>query len=157
MPTTDKSKNRLYVKKHKDKKKQEIGVENFNKFHALEQQQYRTLLRNDNEEEYKKKQNEYMKQYRAKKKASKASKETVVNEKVNVLQNAIRNRLARKKLLEAKQTNANEMTASINKEREAQMKNKFLASVVSNDMLNSLFPQVINELPIRNRRVIPKK
>ena len=36
MPTTDKSKNRIYVKKHKDKKKQAIGVEAFNRLHALE-------------------------------------------------------------------------------------------------------------------------
>jgi hypothetical protein len=40
MPTRDPAKNRVYVKKSKDRKKLEIGVEEFNKIHAGEQQKH---------------------------------------------------------------------------------------------------------------------
>ena len=45
MPTRDPAKNREYVKKSKDRKKQAIGVEEFNKIHAEEQQQYLNRLK----------------------------------------------------------------------------------------------------------------
>jgi hypothetical protein len=148
MPSEE-NKNRVYVKKHKDKKKQEIGLEEFNKRHALETRQYREKAREEDEEAFKLKNKEYMKQYREKKKAE---KNAIKNQTATILQNAIRNKLARKKLLEAKKEKANEITTSVNKKREAQMKNKLIASAVSNDMLNNIFPQVVNKLPTRARR-----
>jgi hypothetical protein len=49
MPTRDPAKNRVYVKKSKDRKKLEIGVEEFNKIHAGEQQKHLQKLKEERE------------------------------------------------------------------------------------------------------------
>ena len=65
MPTTDLAKNRQYVKKSKDLKKQEIGINDFNRIHADEQSKHRNKLRQElGEEEYKRIQAEKMRAYR---------------------------------------------------------------------------------------------
>ena len=72
MPTTDRVKNLRFVKESQARKKELIGVEEFNKIHSQEQSKYRDNLRKkQGEEEYIKKNAEYMKAYRlAKKKES---------------------------------------------------------------------------------------
>jgi hypothetical protein len=155
MPTVNKPMNKVYVKKSKDKRKEAIGVEVFNKFHALETAQYRLNERfKAGEEEYKKKQNEYMKQYRAQKKAIKNEGK---NEKANILQNAFRNRLARKAVLNAKFSKANEVLSNIKQERTDNLKKKLIATVATNDILNDLFPTVLNNIELPKRRGRPKK
>ncbi len=57
MPTTDPVKNLRFVKESQARKKELIGVEEFNSFHSQEQSKYRDNLRNlkkQGEEEYKK-------------------------------------------------------------------------------------------------------
>ena len=62
---------------------------------------------------------EYMRQYRAKQKEAKQLIENR-NSKATMLQNAIRNKLARKALLQQIQNWANEVISQINQERQAQ-------------------------------------
>jgi hypothetical protein len=81
MPTTNPEKNREYVKASNMKKKehlmrvkgQEEGQKEYNSYFAENQQKYRDNKKDTEEKAalYKKQQAEYMKQYRAKKKASK--------------------------------------------------------------------------------------
>ena len=81
MPTTNAEKNREYVKASNMKKKeqlirtkgQEEGVKEYNGYFANNQQKYRDNKKETEEkaEIYKKQQAEYMKQYRATKKALK--------------------------------------------------------------------------------------
>ena len=68
MPTTNPEKNREQVKASNMKKKEQIGEEEYNKYFANNQQQYRDRKKETEEkaELYKKQQAEYMKQYRAK-------------------------------------------------------------------------------------------
>lgn len=75
MPTTNPEKNREYVKASNMKKKEQIGVEEYNKYFAGNQQQYRDRKKETEEkaELYKKQQAEYMKQYRAKKRQEKGA------------------------------------------------------------------------------------
>ena len=71
MPAKDPIKNLEYVKKSQERKKQEIGIEAFREMHSSVQSKYRDNLRAKGEEQYKKQQAEYMKDYRAKQKALK--------------------------------------------------------------------------------------
>lgn len=89
MPTTNPEKNREYVKASNMKKKeqlirtkgQEEGLKEYNGYFAENQQKYRDNKKDTEEkaELYKKQQAEYMKQYRAKKKASKNDTDTRAN------------------------------------------------------------------------------
>jgi len=70
MPTRDPAKNRVYVKKSKDRKKLEIGVEEFNKIHAGEQQKHLQKLKEEKgEEKFKEDRATYMKEFMCKKRA----------------------------------------------------------------------------------------
>ncbi len=70
MPTRDPAKNRVYVKKSKDRKKLEIGVEEFNKIHAGEQQKHLQKLKEEKgEEKFKEDRATYMKEFMRKKRA----------------------------------------------------------------------------------------
>ncbi len=56
MPTADPVKNLRFVKESQARKKEPIGIEEFNKIHSQEQSKYRDNLRKkQGEEEYKKK------------------------------------------------------------------------------------------------------
>ena len=69
MPTKDPVKNREYVKKSKEKKKEQIGAEEYNKYFVAIENKHRTNKKEKmGVEEYKKEQAEYMRQYRLKKK-----------------------------------------------------------------------------------------
>ena len=72
------------------------------------------------------------------------------------IQNAIRNKNAIDKFStlyveKQKQTQANELAAQMVQQNE--LKDKLNASVVANDILNSIFPQVINSIPEKQPRV----
>ena len=65
MPTADPVKNLKFVKESQARKKENIGIEEFNKIHSKEQSKYRDKQRQEKgEEEYKKKNAECMKAYR---------------------------------------------------------------------------------------------
>ena len=93
MVTTDPSKNRQYVKKSKDLKKQEIGIKAFKDIHNEEQSKHRNKLKQElGEEEYKRKQAEYMRLYRQSKKQSKTDPQPNISA-INILQGAFKNKL----------------------------------------------------------------
>ncbi len=99
MPTTDPLKNLEYVKKSQAKKKDALGVKEYNKINADAEQRHRDKLKATiGTEEYKRQQAEYMKEYRAKKKASKVEMEKK-QKSINTLTDAIRARKARQELL----------------------------------------------------------
>jgi len=120
MPTTNPEKNREYVKASNMKKKEQLirtkgeeeGVKEYKGYFANNQQKYRDNKKETEEkaELYKKQQAEYMKQYRAKKKAAKnvvvdANKINMTDadkraNAINILTNAIRARKARESLLD---------------------------------------------------------
>ncbi len=95
MPTLDPVKNLEYVKKSQTKKKEILGAEAYNKINAdIEQKQRDKLKASIGIDEYKKQQAEYMKQYRATKKALKLDVEKK-QKSVNTLTDAIKARRAR--------------------------------------------------------------
>jgi hypothetical protein len=142
----------MYVQKSQALKKQIIGIDAFKEIHAGEQQKYRDNLRKEKgEEAYKRQQAEYMKAYRASKKAAKAQQPQQLDVKTpaaNILQNAFRNKISRNAVLKLKQDNANSLISQINKQRTTQdlnqLKTKLNAQVMVNDMLNQLIPSTIN-------------
>jgi len=167
MPTADPVKNRMFVKQSQAKKKEEIGVEEFNRIHSQEQSKYRDNLRQkQGEEEYKKKNADYMKAYRLAKKALKQTQQPdIKTPSANVLQNAFRNKMARNTILKAKQDKANEVISQLNQQRELnninELKSKLLATVMTNDILNTVFPSVINTnypiQPVGRPRLLPEE
>ena len=135
-------------------------------------QKYRDANRNT--DEYKLKHKEETYKYRKEhpdvvkelnKKHSKVHREKVMNEKqkeknktdaIIKIQNAIRNKNAIDKFStlyveKQKQIKANELAAQMVQQNE--LKDKLNASVVANDILNSIFPQVINSIPEKQQRV----
>lgn len=159
MPTFNKEKNLRFVKESQARKKEQIGVEEFNKIHSQEQSKYRENLRlKQGEEEYKKKNAENMRAYRLAKKALKQQQQPQQQDNrrpaANVLQNAFRNKIARNAVLRLKQAKANEVISQLNKEKQISnmndLKLKLNASIMTNDILNTVFPSVINtNYPIR--------
>jgi hypothetical protein len=116
MPTKDPVKNREYVKKSNEKKKAQVGAEEYNKYFAANENKYRTNKKEKiGVDEYRKKQAEYMKQYRLKKKEGDKKQNAI-----NTLTDAIRARKARKELLnratERANAAANELTNKAQKE-----------------------------------------
>ena len=74
MPTTNAEKNREYVKKSNEKKKSQLGDEEYKKYFAENERTYRVNKKEAiGVEEYRKQQAEYMKEYRAKKKQEKGA------------------------------------------------------------------------------------
>lgn len=150
MPTADPVKNLMFVKASQARKKENIGIEEFNKIHSKEQSKYRNNLKQkQGEEEYKKKNAEYMKAYRLAKKVLKQQQQPdVKTPAANILQNAFRNKLARNAIIKAKQEKANEIVSQLNQQRQLtnvnELKTKLNAAVMANDILNTIFPSVIN-------------
>ena len=77
MPTKDPVKNLQYVKKSQARKKEAIGVDEFNRIHTEAQMKYKQNLRLKDEDEFKRKNAEYMKEYMKQKRL----KEKEVNKK----------------------------------------------------------------------------
>lgn len=148
MGTTDKEKNKAYVAKHRAMRKAtEEGKKEYNQLNASYIKDHRKNLKAEiGDDEYKKQQREYMREYRKNKKAIKA-KDDIQSTKAITLQSAIRNNLARKKLLQAKQEKE---LSNLN-----DLKLKLTSSTVSNDILNDLFPSVINAIPEKRQRGRP--
>jgi len=175
MTVKDPEKNRLYVAKHRAMKKE--NQETKKEYNALNAS-YIANHRNKQKEElgideFKKNNAEYMRQYRAKQKQIKDQTKTA---NATTIQNAIRNKLARNTLLRQKETNnattiqtairsklarnallrqkqdiANEIVSKINQERQAQDQeqtyNKLFASVFANNIANSEFDKWQSYLP----------
>lgn len=101
MPTTDPAKNVEYVKKSQAKKKETLGTVEYNKINASAEQRHRDKLKTKiGEDEYKRQQAAYMKEYRAKQRQLKKDVGTKPNQKtVNTLTDAIRARKAKQELL----------------------------------------------------------
>ena len=98
MPTRDPIKNLEYVKRSQAKKKEEIGVEAFKEMHSGVQAKYRENLKSANGlEQYKKQQADYMKEYRAKKKALKNNVEKK-QKAINTIADAVKARAARRQM-----------------------------------------------------------
>ena len=95
MPTTDPKKNLEYVKKSQARKKDVLGLTEYNKINADTEQKHRDKLKATmGVDEYKKQQAEYMKKYRAKK--SELKRDIQGKQKsLNTLTDAIRARKAR--------------------------------------------------------------
>ena len=95
MPTKDPVKNVEYVKKSQAKKKEALGLTEYNKINANTEQKHRNKLKTTmGIDEYKKQQAEYMKEYRAKQRALKTEIEKK-QKSSNTLTDAIRARKAR--------------------------------------------------------------
>lgn len=160
MGTEDKEKNKAYVAKHRAMRKAtEEGKKEYNQLNASYIKDHRKNLKEQiGEDEYKKQQREYMREYRKNKKAIKGKDDTQ-STKAITLQSAIRNNLARKKLLQAKQEKANEVLSQMNKDKQLSnvndLKLKLTASTVSNDILNDLFPSILNAIPEKRQRGRP--
>ena len=98
MPTTDPAKNVEYVKKSQAKKKETLGTVEYNKINASAEQRHRDKLKTKiGDEEYKRQQAAYMKEYRAKQRQLKKEVEIKQNS-INTLTDAIKARKARKEL-----------------------------------------------------------
>ncbi len=105
MPTTDPAKNLEYVKKAQAKKKEALGIVEYNKINAKTEQKHRDKLKADiGEQEYKKQQAEYMRKYRANQKQLKDKKQNAMN----IISNALKARKARQEVLSLAITKANE-------------------------------------------------
>ena len=96
MPTRDPSKNVEYVKKSLLKKKEALGIKEYNRINADTEQRHRDKLKTSlGVEEYKKQQAEYMKEYRAKKKVL---KKDVEKKAINTIADAVKARIARRQM-----------------------------------------------------------
>ena len=97
MTTIDPSKNLEYVMKSQAKRKEKMGVKEYNEINANTEQRHRNKVKTKiGEDEYKRQQAEYMKVYRAK---PRQLKKEVAKKSMNTLTDAIRARKARKELL----------------------------------------------------------
>lgn len=148
MGTTDKEKNKTYVAKHRAMKKAtEEGKNDYNIINAGYIAEHRKNLKAKiGEEEYKKQQREYMKQYRANKKTNTNSNIQLTN--AITLQSAIRNKLARNTLLKLKQ------------DKEKQLNNttiKAVSGILSKNMVDEVFKNVLETIPIKRKVGRPKK
>ena len=95
MPTRDPVKNLEYVKKSQARKKEALGLIEYNRINAETEKKYRDKEKaTKGEAEYKKKQAEYMKEYRAKQRALKREIENK-QKSLNTLTDAIKARKAR--------------------------------------------------------------
>jgi len=155
MPTRDPEKNKQYVAKHRAMMKaNEETKKEYNKLNASYYAKHASQLKEKlGTDEYNKEKAEYMRQYRAK---QKQAQQNIINSQATILQSAIRNKLARKALLQQKQIKANEIISSINQQRQQSLFNKLNASVMSNDMLNNLFDNFEIQNPVKRPVGRPK-
>jgi hypothetical protein len=95
MPTRDPQKNLEYVKKSQARKKDVLGLTEYNKINADTEQKHRDKLKATmGIDEYKRQQAEYMKEYRAKQRELKRGIDNK-QKSLNTLTDAIRGRKAR--------------------------------------------------------------
>lgn len=160
MPVKDPAKNREYVARHRAMKKaNEETRKEYNQLNASYIEKHRNVLKETlGTKEFNNNNAEYMRQYRAK---QKQAKQEIQNNKATTIQSAIRNKFARKALLQQKQNKLNEVIYQINQQRQAkdkqQLFNKLNASVNANDILNDLFANILSQIPDKKRRGRPPK
>ena len=127
MPTRDPEKNLEYVKKSQARKKDVLGLTEYNKINADTEQKHRDKLKATmGIDEYKRQQAEYMKEYRAKQRELKKGIDRK-QKSLNILTDAIRARKAR---------------AEVNKLRDE--KN------VKNDV-SSILNSIIDAVPVKSK------
>ena len=110
MPTTNRERNREYVKKSQEKRKASVGVEQFNKDHTAAQMKHKEKVKSQDIEKFRKEQADYMKEYmkqRRLREKEERKRANVINvstdaktNAINVLTDAIKARKARKELQE---------------------------------------------------------
>lgn len=156
MVTRDPQKNKEYVAKHRAMKKANAETRlEYNQLNKSYIEKHNQQLKETlGTEEYNKRNAEKMREYRAR---QKQAKQEIQSNKSITLQNAIRNKLARKALLQKKQDKANEVISQINQKKKDDLIKKLNASVYSNDMLNNLFESVINQQPVKRGQGRPRK
>lgn len=127
MPTKDPQKNLEYVKKSQARKKDMIGLIEYNKINANTEQKYRDKLKTTmGIDEYKRQQAEYMKKYRAKQRELKSGIDRK-QKSLNILTDAIRAKKAR---------------AEVNKLRSEKAKND----------VSSILNTIIDAVPIQSKK-----
>jgi len=132
MPTKDPVKNLEYVKKSQAKKKEVLGLTEYNRITADTEQKHRNKLKATmGIDEYKRQQAEYMKQYRAKRRQSKIEIEKK-QKASSTLTDAIRARKARAEMNRLR----NE------KERKENVKND----------VSSILNSVIDAVPVESKK-----
>ena len=157
MPTRDPEKNKQYVAKHRAMMKaNEETKKEYNQLNASYYVKHATKKKETlGTEEYNKEKAEYMRQYRAKQKEAKQLIENR-NSKATMLQNAIRNKLARKALLQQIQnTNATSIQSAI---RNKLARNALLRQI--QDRANEVVSQINQQRqaqPVKRRGRPPKK
>lgn len=173
MVVQDPEKNRAYVAKHRAmKKSNEETKKQYNELNASYVQKYRQVEKQTlGEEEYKKKQAEKMRQYRAQKKAEQKQveqKQVEQKQAIIKIQNAIRNKNAidkvaglyvdKQKRIKEQMLKANEVLSQINQEKQEQeiVKNKLNALAMAEEMLNNLIPQALSTIPEKRKPGRPK-
>lgn len=143
--------NKLRVQKYRDANR---NTEKYKQMHKEETYKYRKqhpdIIKNLNQK--------HSKTHRDK---IKRIQEDTKKISATILQNALRNKLAKKRILDLKQQNANMVISNINKKRKEKDVNelvqKFNAIVLSNDIMNEIFPSVINAIPEKKKRGRPRK
>ena len=173
MTVQDPEKNKAYVAKYRAMKKaNEETKKQYNELNASYVQKYRQVEKETlGEEEYKKKQAEKMRQYRAQKKAEQKQveqKQAEQKQAIIKIQNAIRNKNAidkvaglyvdKQKRIKEQMLRANEVLSQINQEKQEQeiAKNKLNALAMAEEMLNDLIPQALSTIPEKNKVGRPK-
>jgi len=160
MVVQDKEKNKAYVAKYRAiKKSNEEVKKEYNSLNATYLAEHQKKVKETiGIEEYRKKKAEEMRIYRAK---AKQSKQETTGSFATTIQSAFRNKLARNTLLNLKQENANEVLSQINNVKKAKdaydLKTKLSSTIVVNDLLNNLFPTVLNAIPENKKRGRPRK
>ena len=97
MPTTNRGKNREYVKKSQEKRKASVGVEQFNKDHTAAQMKHKEKVKAQEINKFRKEQADYMKEY-MKQRRLREKQEKKKGIAMTTLADAIRARKARKEL-----------------------------------------------------------
>lgn len=158
MPVEDKDKNRGYVAKYRNNvKKNEETKKEYNEVNASYVKKHRNIVKETmGVDNFKKMNAEYMRKRRAE---LKQLKEGNKNNSATILQNALRNRIARKEVLNRKQLKANEIISNINKQKKEndvnQLVQKLNAITFSNDIMNNIFPTVVNAIPNKRKKGRP--
>jgi hypothetical protein len=183
MVVQDREKNKAYVAKHRAMKKaNEETKKQYNELNASYVQKYRQAEKETlGEEEYKKKQAEYMKQYRAQKKSQQKQVEQkqaeqnqaiikiqnairnkraiekvsglYVEKKANIIKDALKARKARKEVLSLKMDKANELVSQINQAKQEKEQE------IAKNKLNALAmaEEMLNDLIPQALSTIPEK
>lgn len=183
MVVQDREKNKVYVAKHRAMKKaNEETKKQYNELNASYVQKYRQVEKETlGEEEYKKKQAEYMKQYRAQKKSQQKQVEQkqaeqnqaiikiqnairnkraiekvsglYVEKKANIIKDALKARKARKEVLSLKMDKANELVSQINQAKQEKEQE------IAKNKLNALAmaEEMLNDLIPQALSTIPEK